>query len=30
VAGYKTRAVKDGTDYVINGNKMFITQRDGL
>lgn len=25
VAGYKTRAVKDGTDYVINGNKMFIT-----
>lgn len=25
VAGYKTRAVKDGTDFVINGNKMFIT-----
>lgn len=25
VAGYKTRAVKDGTDYIINGNKMFIT-----
>ncbi|MDY0040186.1 MAG: acyl-CoA dehydrogenase family protein [Desulforhabdus sp.] len=25
VAGYRTRAVKDGTDYVINGNKMFIT-----
>jgi acyl-CoA dehydrogenase len=25
VAGYKTRAVKDGRDYVINGNKMFIT-----
>ena len=25
VAGYKTRAVKDGDDYVINGNKMFIT-----
>jgi acyl-CoA dehydrogenase len=25
VAGYKTRAVKDGGDYVINGNKMFIT-----
>jgi acyl-CoA dehydrogenase len=25
VAGYKTRAVKDGSDYVINGNKMFIT-----
>jgi alkylation response protein AidB-like acyl-CoA dehydrogenase len=25
VAGYKTRAVKDGNDYVINGNKMFIT-----
>lgn len=24
-AGYKTRAVKDGDDYVINGNKMFIT-----
>jgi len=23
--GYKTRAVKDGSDYVINGNKMFIT-----
>jgi len=25
VSGYKTRAVKDGKDYVINGNKMFIT-----
>jgi alkylation response protein AidB-like acyl-CoA dehydrogenase len=25
VAGYKTRAEKDGNDYVINGNKMFIT-----
>ena len=25
VAGYKTRATKDGSDYVINGNKMFIT-----
>lgn len=25
VSGYKTRAVKDGGDYVINGNKMFIT-----
>ena len=25
VAGYKTKAVKDGSDYVINGNKMFIT-----
>ena len=25
VAGYRTRAVKDGTDYVINGNKIFIT-----
>ncbi len=25
VAGYKTRAVKDGGDYIINGNKMFIT-----
>ncbi len=25
VSGYKTRAVKDGDDYVINGNKMFIT-----
>lgn len=25
VAGYKTRAVKEGNDYVINGNKMFIT-----
>ncbi len=24
-SGYKTRAVKDGSDYVINGNKMFIT-----
>jgi len=28
VAGYKTRAVKDGSDYVINGNKMFITNGD--
>jgi acyl-CoA dehydrogenase len=25
VAGYKTRAVKDGNDYIINGSKMFIT-----
>jgi alkylation response protein AidB-like acyl-CoA dehydrogenase len=25
VSGYKTRAVKDGSDYIINGNKMFIT-----
>jgi len=25
VAGYGTRAVKDGGDYVINGSKMFIT-----
>ncbi|MDR3555442.1 MAG: acyl-CoA dehydrogenase family protein [Syntrophobacteraceae bacterium] len=25
VAGYRTRAVKDRSDYVINGNKMFIT-----
>ena len=25
VAGYKTRAVKDGNEWVINGNKMFIT-----
>jgi len=25
VAGYKTRAVQDGNDYVITGNKMFIT-----
>lgn len=25
VAGYRARAVKDGSDYVINGNKMFIT-----
>ena len=25
VAGYRTRAAKDGDDYVINGNKMFIT-----
>ncbi len=25
VAGYRTRAVKDGDDYVINGSKMFIT-----
>jgi acyl-CoA dehydrogenase len=25
VAGYKTKAVRDGKDFVINGNKMFIT-----
>ncbi len=25
VAGYRAKAAKDGTDYVINGNKMFIT-----
>lgn len=25
VAGIKTRAVKEGSEYVINGNKMFIT-----
>lgn len=25
VAGYKTRAVKDKGDYVVNGNKIFIT-----
>jgi len=25
VAGYKTRAVKDGKDWIINGTKMFIT-----
>ncbi len=25
VAGYRTRAVKDGKDYIITGNKMFIT-----
>jgi alkylation response protein AidB-like acyl-CoA dehydrogenase len=25
VAGYRTRAVSDGGEYVINGNKMFIT-----
>ncbi|MDX2425386.1 MAG: acyl-CoA dehydrogenase family protein [Cycloclasticus sp.] len=25
VAGMKTRAVKDGDDYVLNGSKMFIT-----
>jgi alkylation response protein AidB-like acyl-CoA dehydrogenase len=25
VAGYKTRAVQDGDDFIITGNKMFIT-----
>jgi len=25
VAGYKTRAMEDGDDFVITGNKMFIT-----
>ena len=25
VAGYRTKAVKDGSDYIINGNKIFIT-----
>ncbi|MEA2846436.1 MAG: acyl-CoA dehydrogenase, partial [Rhodospirillaceae bacterium] len=25
VAGIRTRAVRDGYDYVLNGNKMFIT-----
>lgn len=25
VAGYRAKAVKDGKDYVITGNKMFIT-----
>ena len=25
VAGYRTRAFKDGNDYIINGQKMFIT-----
>jgi acyl-CoA dehydrogenase len=25
VAGYRTRAVRQGGEYVINGNKMFIT-----
>jgi alkylation response protein AidB-like acyl-CoA dehydrogenase len=25
VAGYRTRAIKDGKDYLITGNKMFIT-----
>jgi len=25
VAGFRTKAVKDGKDYVITGNKMFIT-----
>ncbi len=28
VAGARTRAVIDGNDYVINGNKMFITNAD--
>lgn len=28
VAGARTRAVKDGDEYVINGNKMFITNGD--
>ncbi len=28
VAGVKTRAVKDGSDFVINGTKMFITNGD--
>jgi len=28
VAGARTRAVKDGNNYVINGNKMFITNGD--
>jgi len=25
VSGYKTKAIKDGDDYVINGQKMFIS-----
>ncbi|HYA13947.1 MAG TPA: acyl-CoA dehydrogenase family protein [Syntrophales bacterium] len=25
VAGYRTKAVKDGNNYIITGNKMFIT-----
>ena len=25
VAGMKTRAVRDGDDWVLNGSKMFIT-----
>jgi alkylation response protein AidB-like acyl-CoA dehydrogenase len=25
MTGYQTRAVRDGNDFVINGNKMFIT-----
>jgi len=25
VAGYRTKAVKNGSDYIITGNKMFIT-----
>ena len=25
VAGYKTRAIQDGHDYILTGNKMFIT-----
>ena len=25
VAGIRTRAVRDGNDYVLNGTKMFIT-----
>lgn len=30
VAGYKTRAVRDGGDFVINGNKMFITNGEAV
>lgn len=25
VAGTRTRAVKEGNEYIVNGNKMFIT-----